>query len=64
MWRLRIIVCLIPISKLLQAFSQYDFRRKPKVTLQFRSVGICSRHIPWLHGHQLLVGINIKLVYY
>ena len=56
------IILLIPFRKIAQTFPQRYPRRKAKVALQGRCIGVCGRHVTWLHCDKLFVGIEVVVL--
>ena len=55
------IILFIPSGELPQSFPECYLRCKPEVTLQSCGIGIRRWHIPWLHGNQFLVCLEVKI---
>ena len=56
-----IILC-IPLSKSPQAFSQAGIGLEAEVLFQGLRVGVGHGHVTWLHGHELLVGLEVVVL--
>lgn len=52
----------IPLSKSSQAFSQAGIGLEAEVLFQGRRVGVGYRHVARLHGHELLVGLEVVVL--
>ena len=57
-----IIIPSIPLSKSPQAFSQAGIGLEAEVLFEGRRVCVGYGHITWLHGHELLVGIEVIIL--
>ena len=53
------IVLLVPLRKLPQPFPQRDLRCKPEISFEGGSISIGRGDITRLHGHELLVGLEV-----
>ena len=59
---LMIIIFCIPLSISPQAFSQAGIGFEAEVLFQGRRVGVGHGHVTWLHGHELLVGLEVVVL--
>ena len=59
---LKVIIVFIPLSELSQPFSQRYLWCKPEVTFKGSGIGIGRWHITGLHGNELLMGLEIKVL--
>ena len=57
------IKALVPLSKLPQTLSEGDLRLKSVVALQGGGIRIRRGHIARLHRHQLLVGLEVEILW-
>lgn len=56
---LNVVVALIPLSEGPQAVLERRRGLVAQVALERRGVGVGDGHVAWLHGHELLVGLEV-----
>ena len=56
---LNVVVALIPLGEDPQAVLERGRGLVAQVTLECRCVGVGDGHVAWLHGHELLVGLEV-----
>ena len=54
-----LIIFLIPLRKLPQPLPQRNLRRKSEIPFKRGGIGIGSRNVSGLHGHEFLMGIEV-----